>query len=292
VRVSGYTPGQVLGGKTVALGSLLLGAVDSAGVAWSIARDGLQGWDSPEVRNQYSDRQSDHGAWAGTTYLAARVITLSGTITAFDLPSLDTAMDQLSAAASLTGTTLTVNETIPRQCTVRRSGRVVMQPVTDRIATYSVLLTAPDPRRYSTVLQSQSTGLPTTSGGLTLPITLPVVITATTASGQFTLTNDGTIGTRPVLTITGPVTAPSILAQLPDGTITQLSYSDTLGAGDVLVIDCDAHTVVLNGTASRRRYLSGTWPEIPPGSSVTFQWSAASYDPSAMLAGTCRAAWL
>lgn len=290
--MAGYTPGQVLGGKTVALGSLLLGAVDSAGVAWTIARDGLQGWDSPDVRTQYSDRQSDHGAWAGASYLAARVITLSGTITAPDLPSLDTAMDQLAAAASLTDSTLTVTETIPRQCTVRRSGRVILQPVTDRIATYSVLLTAPDPRRYSTVLQSQSTGLPTTSGGLTLPITLPIVITATTASGQFTLTNAGTVGTRPVLTITGPVTTPTILAQLPDGSVTQLAYSDTLVSGDVLVIDCDAHTVILNGTASRRRYLSGTWPEIPPGSSVTFQWSSPGYDPSAMLAGTCRDAWL
>lgn len=290
--MAGYTPGQVLGGKTVTLGSLLLGAVDSAGVAWTINPDGLQGWDSPDVRSQYVDRQADHGAWAGATYLGPRVITLTGTIVAPNLPALDAAMDQLAAAASLTDTTLTVNETTPRQCTVRRSGRVLMQPVTDRIATYSVLLTAPDPRRYSTTLQSQSTALPSTSGGLTLPITLPIVITATTVSGTFVLANSGTIATRPVLTVTGPVTTPTILAQRPDGSVTQLTYSDTLNSGDVLVIDCDAHTVVLNGTASRRRYLSGGWPEIPPGSSTTFQWSSPSYDPSATLAGTCRAAWL
>lgn len=290
--MAGYTPGQVLGGKTVALGSLLLGAVDSSGVAWTIGKDGLQGWDSPDVRTQYSDRQADHGSWAGPAYLAARVITLAGTITAPDLVTLDTAMDQLAAAAALTDTLLVVGETIPRQCTVRRSGRVLMQPVTDRIATYSVMVTAADPRRYSTVLQSQSTGLPSVTGGLTLPVTMPVTITATTASGQFTLTNAGTVATRPVLTVTGPVATPTILAQLPDGSVTQLTYSDTLNSGDVLVIDCDAHSVVLNGQASRRRYLSGTWPEIPAGSSAVFQWSSPGYDPSAMLAGTCRAAWL
>lgn len=291
--MAGYTPGQVLGGKTVALGSsVLLGAVDAAGVAWTVNPDGLQGWDSSDVRTQYADREADHGAWAGPTYLAARVITLAGTIVAPDLPSLDTAMDQLAAAAALTDTGLTVNETIPRQCTVRRSGKLLLQPITDRIATYSVLLTAADPRRYSTTQQSQSTPLPSVSGGLSLPITLPLTITASTASGSFTLTNPGTIATRPVLTITGPVTNPTIVAQRPDGTVTQQTYTDTLGPGDVLVIDCDAHTVVLNGIVSRRRYLSGAWPEIPPGSALTFQWSAASYDPSALLAGTCRAAWL
>lgn len=290
--MTGYTPGQVLGGKTVTLGSLVLGAVDAAGVAWTIGKDGLQGWDSPDVRTQYTPRQSDHGAWAGPSYLDARVITLAGTITAPDLPTLDTAMDQLSAAASLNDTVLIVTETIPRQCTVRRSGRLLMQPVTDCVATYSVLLTAADPRRYSTVLQSQSAGLPSVSGGLALPLTMPLTVTATTTSGAFTLTNAGTANTRPVLTIAGPVTNPQILAQLPDGSVGQLTYSGSLASGDTLVIDCDAHTVILNGQASRRRYLSGAWPEIPAGGNAVFQWTSTTYDPSALLSGTCRAAWL
>lgn len=290
--MAGYTPGQVLAGKTVTLGGVTLGAVDSAGVAWTIDPDGLQGWDSADVRTQYSERQADHGAWAGPAYLAARAITLTGRIIAPDLPTLDSAIDQLSAAAALSDTLLTVTETVPKQCTVRRSGRLLLKWDTDRIASYSVLLTAADPRRYDTVLQSQSTALPSTSGGLTLPITLPITITATTVSGTITLTNAGTIATRPVLTITGPVTSPVIVATRPDGSTTQLSYSDTLGSGDVLVIDSGARTVVLNGSVSRRLYLSGTWPEIPPQSSVTFSWSASSYDPAALLAGTCRSAWM
>lgn len=288
----GYIPGQVLGGMTVTLGSLVLGAVDAASVAWTINPDGLQGWDGPDVRTQYTDREADHGSWAGPTYLAARVITLAGVITAPSQSALDTAIEQLSAAVSLTDTLLVVAETIPKQALVRRSGKVLVARQTDRIATYSVLVTAADPRRYSTVLQSQSVGLPVTTGGLTLPITLPITITATTVSGQFTLTNAGSMSTRPVLTITGPVTTPTILVQYPDGTVKQLVYTDTLQAGDVLVIDPNSRTVTLNGTTSRRRYLSGTWPEIPANSSATFLWSALSYDPSAMLAGACRSAWM
>ena len=127
---------------------------------------------------------------------------------------------------------------------------------------------------------------------MTLPITLPLTIAASASSGQITLTNAGTIGTRPLFTIGGPVTTPAIVVQYPDSTVRQLVYSDTLGAGDTLVIDTDAHSAVLNGQVSRRRYLSGMWPEIPPGATVTVQWNAASTDPAALLTGSCRSAWM
>lgn len=290
--MAGYTPGQVLGGKTVTLGGLVLGAVDAAGTAWTLDADGFQGWDGTDVRTQYSDRQADHGAWAGPAYLAARVITLAGKVIAPDLASLDGALDRLGAAAALTDTLLTVAETVPRQAMVRRSGRPLMRYETDRVASYSLLLTAADPRRYSTTLQSQSTGLPVSSGGLTLPITMPLTITAGVTSGTITLTNAGTIATRPVFTIAGPVVSPVILVQYPDSTVKQLAYGDTLVTGDSLVIDTDARTVTLNGTVSRRRYLSGTWPEIPPGATVTVQWVASAPSPTALLTGTCRSAWM
>ncbi|MCG6499468.1 phage tail domain-containing protein [Kitasatospora sp. A2-31] len=290
--MAGYTPGQVLG-RTVTLGSLQLGVVDAAGVAWTVSRDGLRGWSGAPVRTQYSDREADHGAWAGPTYLGARVITLAGTITAPDLATLDAAAEQLYAAAALTDTTLVVGESVPKQATVRRSGDVLCDYETDRVARYSVMLTAADPRRYSTTLQSQSAALPSVTGGLTLPITLPIMITATTASGTISLTNQGTIATRPVLTVTGPCAGGfTIVAARPSGATTQQTYSDSLAAGDVLVIDSLARTVTLNGSVSRRRYLSGTWPEIPPQSSLALSWTCPSYDPSALLTGTCRSAWL
>jgi hypothetical protein len=288
--MAGYTPGASLGGIQATLGSVTLGQVDGAGVAWGLGD--IQGWDSPDVRTTYQDRQADHGAWAGPSYLQARVLTLTGTITADAAASLDTAQEQLRAAASLTDTTLTVYENVPKQATVRRSGRVLISRITDRIASYSLLLTAADPRRYSTTLQSQSTALPSVTGGLTLPITMPITISATTASGTISLAIAGSIATRPVLTITGPAPSPTILAQRPDGTVTQQTYSDTLLAGDVLTIDCAAKTVILNGQVSRRLYLSGTWPEIPPASQLTISWSALAYDPAALLTGTCRSAWM
>jgi phage-related protein len=130
------------------------------------------------------------------------------------------------------------------------------------------------------------------TGGLSLPITLPINISATTVSGSITLTNEGSVATRPTLTIAGPVETPTIVAALPGGAVTQIVYGATLQTGDVLVIDSAARTVILNGTASRRLYFSGTWPEIPAGSSVTYSWSSPVYDSNALLTGTCRSAWM
>ncbi|MGW1813275.1 phage distal tail protein, partial [Streptomyces sp. NPDC002125] len=130
------------------------------------------------------------------------------------------------------------------------------------------------------------------TGGITPPVTLPVTLDATTASGQITAVNAGTAATSPVLRIDGPVSMPAVYAQYQDSTVRQLDYAETINAGEFLVIDVDSKQAILNGTASRRRYLSAQWPVIPPGEAVTFQFFADTYDPAALLTVTWRSAWL
>ncbi|MEV8395607.1 MULTISPECIES: hypothetical protein [unclassified Streptomyces] len=285
-----YEPGMDLGGLQATLGSLPLGSVDEAGVAW-VLQD-VQGWDSSESRGEFQQREADHGAWATPGYLGERPITLAGVIVAPDRTALDDAMERAREAASLSDTLLVVRESVPKQALVRRSGRPIIQYLTDTKASYSLLMTAGDPRRYETGQQSGSTGLPDVSGGLTPPITPPVTITATTVAGQIVATNLGSISTRPVLRIDGPVTNPTVFAQYPDGTVRRLAYSETIASGEYLTIDVDAKQVILNGTASRRRYLSAQWPDIPPKQTVTFQFAATGYNSSALLTATWRSAWL
>jgi hypothetical protein len=290
-----YTPGTDLGGMQAALGGIRFNAVDTIGVAWRLkAEDGLLGWDSSEVRAEVTEREADHGAWASPVYLSERPITLAGTVEAPDKTTLDDALERLRAAVSLTDTTLTVYESVPKQATVRRSGKPLLSYITDRVATWSVMVTAPDPRRYDVTLQSGTTMLPSTTGGLILPISLPLTIASTTVAGQINATNTGTFPTRPLLTITGPVTAPQILAQQPDGTVRFLNYSQDLAVGDQLVIDTDAHTVTLNGNVGRRRFLTVPtgWPEIPAGGTVSLQFRSSAYNPTATLTATWRSAWI
>lgn len=286
-----YTPGTSLDGLQATLGAVGLGTVDAQGVAWILQT--LEGWDSPDVRSEYTDREGDHGAWASPVYLGARPITLAGTIIAPSRAALESAMDQLRAAAGLSDTVLTVSETVPKQATVRRSGRPLMQYLTDTKASYSVMVTAADPRRYSAALQSLTTGLPSVTGGLTLPAATPWLLSATTVAGQVQGVNQGDFETRPILTISGPVVAPQIQAQMPDGSVRIMSFSQDLASGDVLVIDTDAHTVLLNGTVSRRRFLTvaSGWPVIPAGSATSFLFRSTAYNSTATLTATWRSAW-
>ncbi|MFC4034535.1 hypothetical protein ACFO3J_24105 [Streptomyces polygonati] len=284
-------PGTVLSGRRVDLGGVQFGMVDGLGVAWRIGADGLQGWDSAEVRSTVTQRQSAHGAWMGPTYLGERVITLGGTITAPTAGLLDGAVEQLLAAVPLDDyATLTVYESTPKQVSVRQSGKPVIKYETDTIVTWSVLVTAPDPRRYGVDLRTATTGLPSTTGGLVLPAAPPWTISATTVSGFITAANEGSIAALPVFTIAGPVQQPRVNVQYPDGTVATIAYSQTLVAGDVLVLDCAEHTAVLGG-ASRRRYVSGDWPVIPAGASVQILFGSALYDPAATLTVSWRPAW-
>lgn len=287
-----YTPGQVLDGKRVDLGSIQLGVVDSDSVAWRIGADGLQGWDSPEIRTEYTPRESDHGAWASPLYMGERPISLAGTLAAPDPDTLDRAVDQLLETVGLSSVLLVVYDATARQSWVRRSGKPLIQYVTDTLATYSVMVTAPDPRRYSTLLAQYDTALPMTSGGLTLPVTAPFSIDATTEEGEIFAFNDGSFETRPTFTITGPATTPKIHTQYGDGTVKTLTFSSTLATGDELVIDTDRHTAVLNGSVSRRRYISGDWPVIGARQEVTFQFRAANYNSTARLTAAWRSAWI
>lgn len=286
-----YTPGTVLDGLRASLGSVDLGTVDSDGTAWVLQT--LEGWDSPEIRAEFTDREADHGTWASPVYLGSRPVTLAGTIVAPSRALLESAMERLRTAAGLTDTVLTVWETVSKQAVVRRSGKLLVQYVTDTVATYSVMVTAADPRRYSTTQQSGTTGLPATSGGLAFPSAFPLTFSATVVSGQINAVNSGSSDTRPVLTITGPVVAPVIAALYPDGTVRQLIYSLDLVTGDVLTIDTDAHTVLL-GSVSRRRFMTvaGGWPVIPAGSAVNYQFQSGTYNATAMLTAAWRSAWM
>ncbi|MFJ1653705.1 phage distal tail protein [Streptomyces sp. NPDC088337] len=286
------TPGAALDGLRATLGGVDLGTVDADGVAWRLQT--LDGWDSPDSRSEMTDREGDHGAWAGPVYLGARPITLGGTIVAPSQAALEEAMERLRMAAGLTDTLLTVWETVPKQALVRRSGKPLMQYVTDTTATYSVMVTAGDPRRYGIELQDGSTGLPSSTGGLTPPVTPPAVSTAVTVSGEITAPNRGTVETRPVFVIDGPATRPEIVIQMPDGKVRFLTYSQSLLAGDQLVIDVDAKSCMLNGNVSRRRFLSipAGWPIIPAKSVVTVQFRAALYNPDARLSMRWRSAWM
>ncbi|MFJ1581789.1 hypothetical protein ACIOC1_00430 [Streptomyces sp. NPDC088197] len=281
-----------LAGIRVDLGGISFNRVDDDGTWW--VGENLEGWDGSDVRTQVGAREGDHGSWLGTVYLAERVLTLTGSIGAASPAALDDAVERLLAEVTLTDTTLTVWETVAKQVTVRRSGKPLVQRQGPVDADVSLLMTAGDPRRYAVDAQAGSTPLASTTGGLTVPYTVPYTLAAVTVSGQVDCLNSGSIETRPVLVIDGPVSQPTVLAQMPDGTVIPMIYSQDLGTGDRLLIDIGAKTVTLNGTVSRRRFLALPlgWPTIPPAAVVSFRFTAVTYNADALLTVRWRSAWI
>lgn len=267
--------------STVTLGSLVFGALEASGVAWVV--NDLQGWGSPASTMQVTQKPRSHGGWAGPGYLPARTLSITGTVDAPSTAALSDAIDRLSAAATLTDTTLTVNEAgRARTMTVRRQGEVLVSMTSALAATWSVQLVALDPRRYGPMV-SQSTGLPSSSGGLTWPITFPVTWTGVTNTGIVSIPNAGNITAPVLIRIDGPVPGFSI-SHIGSGQLAVLSSSQALAAGEFVTIDMENRKVLAQGQASRAGYLTSRgWFGHEPGPNQYAFNTPGAYNPTALM---------
>ena len=147
---------------------------------------------SPQFQVVVVVRRAVGGPVGGTPAVAGAVVAVgrrrtggtpaSGTVRAPSLAALDDAFDRLSAAVSLDDTDFIVSEVgRSRHCSVRRSGEVIPEYITDTLGRYSILFTAKDPNRYGDLV-TQSTALPSSTGGRTYPATNAMGILSPRAS--------------------------------------------------------------------------------------------------------------
>lgn len=278
------TPGATLHAGQLMLGDIVLGSTDDYGVEWVL--EGLTGWDAVASTGSVEQRANDHGGWASPAHYAPRVLEVTGSLFAGSWDGASRALDRLWQAVPLsTLDTLYVAEGA-RTLTadVRQEG----DPLAERNggwARFSLSLIAPDPRRYSVSVSSVETGLPTSSGGMALPLAFPLTLGATLDSGVLSVTNEGNMSTRPTLTVYGPVDAGSVTHL---GTGRTLRWHEAIPADRFLLIDTDKRRALLDGTAARP--VTGTWFEYEPGvNEVAF--SAATFNTSARLTSEHRSAW-
>lgn len=147
---------------------------------------------------------------------------------------------------------------------------------------------ASDPRIYAATLTQLSTTFSTSSGGLTFSAAAPFVFGTGGTGGTIDAANAGTIETPYVLVFTGPLVAPT-LEHTAQAKI--LAFTGTLAAGETLVVDSQARTVMLNGTASRYLWLTAAsqWFTLQPGSNgLTFTGASGS----GSVQVSYRSAWL
>ncbi len=220
------------------------------------------------------------GAFDGPAFLQPRAIILEGVAVAADEASALRARDIVSSVCgdpSLGLRDLFVAETNRplRKIPVRRSGETKTQAINATTFAWSMILVAPDPRRYSDNEHFNICNLAQPgTGGLVFPLVFPLTFGTGSQGGGMTLTNAGTIATWPrfqLQLVTGPTITDAATGQ-------RLAFDPTftVEGGQTLVVDTNAKTVLLNGVNRRDRLFIAEWFPLPPGdTSVRYDGSGA-----------------
>lgn len=270
----------------------VLGATDEHGVRWSLTKfDGWKGSPSPTL--QLSQRARGHGATASESFLTARIMTLEGFLHTTDSVAQDAALDRLNAAVTLDPFTLLVSEPSGiRHIVARRQGEVIPTVHTPQLAGYSILVSAKDPRKYGD-LMTESTNLPSSSGGLVYPVTYPVTYTGDSNSGVVRVINTGNAEAPVWLRIDGPIPAGGWTVTHV-GKKQSLTFATSLAlvAGEFVTVDMDRREVLAQGQSARAGYVTSRgWFSLDPGvNDIAF--SAQNYSSTAQLTVTTKPAWL
>jgi hypothetical protein len=270
-----------------------LGAADSNGTAWMLTK--VDGWDSPPTAvGQVIQRSADHGGWPTAQYYGPRIITLTVQISALSQPLRDVARAQLQQAVPVSDlATFTYDEPVPKLAYVRRNATsAIGETYMDTChAEFSIPLVAPDPRKYAATPNMASSVTATIVSPLTLPFSsgLPVTFPATVPPGSegIIAVNAGTFETRPVITVQGPVTSPSVT----NGSLGQtVSFTGlTLSSSEVMTLDMDARQAFI-GTAFQPADSSSAWWTLQPGTSLIYLTGTSMT--GAVLTASWSSAWI
>jgi hypothetical protein len=270
-----------------------------AGTAYELVS--FNPWNRAVRPGQGEGRPWSHGAWSGAEFLdetpvpirvyleapertAAAWLPLQQALIAAFEPVGDTAAE-VELRFNTGGTEFVMfgrprGVQLPENELAQRRGKSVN----------TCLFAALDPRIYSGAEQTVQLGLPSFTGGLTVPVTAPFTVDGVMVGGKAAIVNDGLANTSLALRIDGPVVTPRVMLQRPDGLVQTLEVLFDLPAGQWLEIDTGSHSVLLNGVANRRGAVTGEFPILPPGAG-TIRFASAEFDMDALLTVRWRHAW-
>lgn len=250
---------------------------DSDSIVWCWGE--IEGWwGAPDTDTNLAQQVAGQAVTANRH--RGRALTLSGIArhvsesVALGESLWQTAARKLNGAVNLVETPglLLVNEATPTQAYVRRVGRVRER----RLGAlhwygFEVPLLAEDPAKYA---QTATTDL-----------TLSISGAGTTDTATVTLPTaaNGGMAVAPVITLDGPAVNPKITNSTDGGKY--IRWVGTLGAGDTLVIDLAAGTVLLNGAndIDALDAASEFWTLLPGANSLVYDRTSGASASTAQL---------
>lgn len=253
----------------------------------------LDGWDSETGSTLVvTQRPRGNGGIPSQPFQVPKDMVLTGSVQVNRPDQLEDALDRLALALPVEApSTVTITRYgRARSMVVYRQGKIdVVRYPSPYIATFTAQLLAPDGRRFGAPLTS-STGLPSVTGGLRLPLRLPFTLGSTVVSGQVVLTNPGKARGPVIVRIDGPCPPPTVTHQTSG---LQLIFSSSLwlGVSEFLLIDMENKVALANGQETRAAWITSRgWSGFDRGTNV-WAFSAAGYDPAALMTVTATPAW-
>ena len=235
--------------------------------------DGLEAL--PTLRVQDSDRGYQDGMFSGRDFFSGRTITVTLQIMSGNGLGAQANFNLLQAALQpqQTGTTplqfqLSVGDNFQYVNARIRKGMSTVDPdyTYGKIkAQYDFF--CPDPRYYDYTTQTASMA-PTNPLGRSYNRTYDLTFGGGTQTQTATVVNSGTTTTYPIITIYGPVANPVV------GSTTSsqaLSFNYTMIQSDIISIDLQYKTILLNGNPARNLLKgSSQWFAAAPGTSLFY----------------------
>ena len=266
------------------LGGILLD-VDEPGTIHAVNE--MTGWDdASDARSGLAPRMQQDGAWDAAGTGAERVVDISGRIEEATPAAAYAVQRQLAALRPQSIYEFVVDHVAlgPLSAEVRVTSSVKVSWIDDRVFTYDLQVTAPDPVKYGPATYGHVSLASATPGiGLAYPLGYPLdygVLPGVTP-GAIALANAGTVPYWPRLRIDGPVLNP-VVTLVESGA--WVAFNAFLSSGQWLDFDLANRRVLLNGQVSVRALVSfyGDWLSVPPGGG-SIAWTADSAYTSAKL---------
>ena len=226
----------------------------------------VQGLDMPDIEEATSNYDARHGGYGYARFVGLRTIIITGTLYAA-AASVDTVLDTLKSnfMPSDTEYPFYLRGAGPAQRYIMCKSLGIKYDI-DRLRSIG-----------SSPIQIQLL-----AGDVTQYIDNNDVTVTSGNSG--TVTNDGNLTTYPVIELTGAATRIQ-LTKVSTGETVTLTY--TTDADDVVVIDFNTRSCMINGEKNSTYLTSLGWWGLDPGVATTFRVSAISTD--LMTNGSCEA---
>lgn len=261
--------------STVSIGGFNLGGgnsphVDGNGCSW--LTEDITGWGPTNTTLQITQKESADGGWSSAKYRTPRTVTGVSSVEGPSTAAVSASLDAFYAACDGKPLLSIDDGQGPRSVTVEQQYAPVPKWTSDVACDVSWQMEAAESRKFGTPLPG-STGLPSATGGLTVPFTVPFAIASTVVSGNIVLTNPGNATGPVIVTIYGPITGP-VITHVGTGAVLAFGASLSLGAGEYLVVDMDNRKALAQGQATRAQYITlRGWSGFEEGPNI---WAASA----------------